>query len=244
MSVPPPSAKQPPAPIYARPAPGAGASAGPERTREIVFELPAARGWRRRPGALVLRGTELSLSQPGVLREALTLAGGRVEVAAVDRTSNGRDTEHGRFPVLQRLSPNAVVPFEQGIQGWVWTSRDGSSLPTLADTRGPLPTLALLFVKPLDDEEVVRCFEPAWVHALALRSPLGSPSVPGLLVPVGDIPAAEDAFRRFGVLGPVTDRELPPTMRRHLPGDRPADLQMPLDERARRRTSVAPPGIG
>ena len=215
-----------------------------DRIREIVLELPAGRGWRRRAGELVLRGSEVLLTQPGVLRGTFTLAGGRVEVAALDRSAHGRGAEHGRFPVLQRLSPNAVVPFEQGIQGWVWTTRGGSGLPTLAEAPEALPNLALLFVKPLDDEEVARCFEPEWVRALALRSPLGSPSVPGLLVPVADVAAAEDAFRRFGVLGPITDREVPPAMRRHLPGDRPADPHVPLDERARVRTSVAPPGMG
>ncbi len=242
MSVPPPKTATPSGRLDA--AARAEEDAGSDRTREIALELPAGRGSRRRAGELVLRGSELFLTQPGVLRGTFTLAGGRVEVAAVDRAAHGRGTEHGRFPVLQRLSPSAVVPFEQGIQGWVWTTRGGSGLPTLAEAPDALPNLALLFVKPLDDEEVASGFEPEWVRALALRSPLGSPSVPGLLVPVADVSAAEDAFRRFGVLGPITDREVPPAMRRHLPGDRPADPQVPLDERARVRTSVAPPGMG
>ena len=240
MSQPPPSSP-PPAPRgsdAARPP-----TAGAERKSEIVLELRAERGWRRRTGELRLRGAELTLAQPGVLREPLVLAGGRVEVAAVNRSTHGRDREHGRFPVLQRLGPNTVLPFERGIHGWVWTSRDGSTLPTLAETDA-LPNLLLIFGKPLDDEEVRRCFEPTWVRALADRSPLGSPSIPGLLVPVADVGAAEEAFRRFGVLGPITDREVPPTMRRHVPGDRPADPQAPVDEGARRRTSVAPPGMG
>lgn len=216
----------------------------PDRTREISLELRAGRGWRRRPGELVLRGTELWLAQPGIVRETLVVAAGRVAVAAVDRTAHGRESEHGRFPVLQRLGPSAVVPFEQGIQGWLWTTRAGSALPALADGFDPLPNLALIFVKPLDDEEVARCFEPEWVLALADRSPLGSPSVAGLLVSVTEVGAAEDAFRRFGVSGPITDREVAPTMRRHLPGDRAADRRVHLDERSRRRTSVAPPGMG
>ena len=242
MSVPPPKTVTPPGRVDA--AFRAEADIGRDRTRKIVLELPAGRGWRRRGGELVLRGAELLLTQPGVVRGTFTLIGGRVEVAAVDRAAHGRGVEHGRFPVLQRLSASAVVPFEQGIQGWLWTTRGGSGLPTLAEAPDALPNLALLFVKPLDDEEVARCFEPEWVHALAMRSPLGSPSVPGLLMPVGDVTAAEDAFRRFGVLGPITDREVPPAMRRHLAGDRPADPHVPLDERARARTSVAPPGIG
>jgi hypothetical protein len=239
MSVPPPSSA---APSAARPAIALDADAAADRTREIALALRAGRGWRRRAGELRLRGSELTLVQPGVLRAPLTLVGGRVDVAAVDRSADTRDADHGRFPVLQRLGPDAVVPFRQGIRGWVWTSRGGSALPTLADAPDTLPNLALIFVKPLDDADVARCFEPDWVRALADRSPLGSPSVPGLLVAVADVGAAEDAFRRFGVLGPITDREVPPTMRRHLPGDRPVDPRVPVDERARRGTSVAPPG--
>ena len=211
---------------------------------ELRLEVRAGRGWRRRAGELTLRGAELTLDQPGVLREPLTLAGGRVSVASIDFSAHDRSAEHGRFPVLQRLGANTVASFEHGIHGWLWTSRGGSALPTLADSADALPNLALIFVKPLDDEEVARCFEPEWVRALAARSPLGSPSVAGLLAPVTDARAAEDAFRRFGVLGPLSDREVPPTMRRHLPGDRPADPQVPVDERVRRRTSVAPPGLG
>lgn len=240
MSQPPPSS---PPPASRSPDAARVGTGGRERTSEIVLELRAERGWRRRAGELTLRGAELTLTQAGVLSEPLVVAGGRVEVAAVDRSAHGRDREHGRFPVLQRLGPNAVVPFERGIHGWVWTSRDGSSLPTLAETDA-LPNLLLIFGKPLGDEEVRRCFEPGWARALADRSPLGSPSIPGLLIPVTDVRAAEEAFRRFGVLGPITDREVPPTMRRHLPGDRPADPRIPVDEGARRRSSVAPPGMG
>ncbi|MBA2644907.1 MAG: hypothetical protein H0U80_05620 [Solirubrobacterales bacterium] len=242
MSIPPPSTRvraagPPPEPAASGAEPPAG-----DRRREICLELPQSRGWRRRSGQLRLHGSQLTLTQPGVLRESLLLAGGRVEVAAVDRSRGTRDGAHGRFPVLQRLGPNAVLPYEQGIQGWLWTSLSGSSLPTLCDPADTPPNFALIFVKPLSDEEVIRCFEPAWVSALADRSPLGSPSVAGLLTVVADVSSAEDAFRRFGVLGPLTDREVPPTMRRHLPGDRPADVHVPVHDRA--GTSVAPPGLG
>ena len=240
MSIPPPSSRvRATIPPPAQP-PEAELRLG-DRRSEIRLELPQSRGWRRRSGELRLHGTELTLTQPGVLREPLVLPGGRVEVAAVDRARSARDGAHGRFPVLQRLASNAILPFEEGIQGWLWTSGSGSALPTLCDPADTPPNLALIFVKPLGDEEVVRCFEPAWVTALADRSPLGSPSVAGLLTLVADVAAAEDAFRRFGVLGPLTDREVPPTMRRHLPGDRPADVHVPLQDRA--STSVAPPGM-
>lgn len=216
------------------------APVGMDRRREIRLELPS-RGWRRRPGELRLHGAELTFTQPGVLRDALVLAGRRIEVASVDRATEPRTRDQGRFPVLQRLGANEVLPFDQGIQGWLWTSRSGSALPTLCEPADTPPNLALIFVKPLSDEEVAHCFEPSWVSALADRSPLGVPSVAGLLAVVADVSAAEDAFRRFGVLGPLTDRELAPAMRRHLPGDRPADPLVPA--RNHSGTSVAPPGM-
>lgn len=215
----------------------------PDRRREICLELAPVRGRRRRSGLLRLLGSELTLVQPGVLREPLILTGGLIEVAAVER-STPRDGEHGRFPVLRRVSEASVLPFEHGIEGWVWTTRSGSALPTLGEPGDAPPNLALSFVRSLPDDEVRRCFEPDWVRFLADRSPLGSPSVPGLLLVVADPPAAEDAFRRFGVLGPVTDREIPPSMRRHLPGDRAANPRIAMTEAARERTSVAPPGMG
>ena len=137
-----------------------GGAPAPGRRREITLELRAGRGWRRRAGLLRLHGAELTLEHPDVLREPLVLPGGRIDLAAVDRGAHGRDAEHGRFPVLQRLGPNAVVPFEQGIQSWLWTSRSGSALPTVAEAADAPPNLVLLFAKPLDDEEVARCSSP------------------------------------------------------------------------------------
>ncbi len=238
MSVPPPISARALDPVAA----GAGAEAG-DRRREIALELAAGRGLHRRTGLVRLLGSELTLVQPGVLREPLILSGGLVEVAAVELGGRPRDSDHGRFPVLRRMSPTTVVPFVHGIEGWVWTTRSGSALPGLSRS-SDAPNLALSFVRPLDDSEVIRCFEPDWIRVLADRSPLGSPSVPGLLLTVSDPPAAEDAFRRFGVLGPLTDREIPPSMRRHLPGDKPANPRIATDETGRTRTSVAPPGMG
>ena len=51
-------------------------------------------------------------------------------------------------------------------------------------------------------------------------------------------------FRQFGLLRPLTDREVPPTLRRSLPTDQSADpvLHGGGDE-VRATTSVAPPGL-
>ena len=81
------------------------------------------------------------------------------------------------------------------------------------------------------------------MRALAARSPLGAPSIPGFLARAARASDAENAFRRLGVLRDVTDREVPPTLRRSLPTDRPASPAVRLDESRRAATSVAPPGF-
>ena len=76
--------------------------------------------------------------------------------------------------------------------------------------------------------------EPEALEALAARSPLGVPTIPGVLFRVAEPANAETAFRQYGLLRPLTDREVPPTMRRSLPTDRPADPTIGAP-RARRR---------
>ena len=69
------------------------------------------------------------------------------------------------------------------------------------------------------------------------------PAVPGFLFRVKEPANAETAFRAYGLLRPLTDREVPPTMRRSLPTDKPGGSD---GQRARARSpsgSVAPPGF-
>jgi hypothetical protein len=219
----------------------------PPLVREIAVPLAAPRGLRRLGAAagereIRLRGAEMTLVHPGALQEPLTLPAGIVDVAVVDRGS--ADGEHGRFPVLHRMATGTVIPRDHGIEGWLWTTRGGSAYPLLSERADEVPNLALLFVKPLANEAVERCFRPEWVRALAERSPLGTPSVLGLLVAAERPAAAETAFREFGVLGDATDREVPPTNRRHLPGDKPANPSLTPVDSGRAGTSFAPPGLG
>ena len=88
----------------------------------------------------------------------------------------------GRFPVLKRLSATAVLPREQGIEGWLWTSTGGSALTLIGD-EDEAPTGALLFTKPLGPEQLKEAMEPAALEALAARSPLGVPTDPRRPVP-------------------------------------------------------------
>jgi hypothetical protein len=237
MSVPPPSAPPPRA--------DDAAVAPADRRREIVLELESPRGWRklsgRDAGFIRLLGSEVTFVRPGVLQEPLIIPGGLIKIAAVDRGRS--DADHGRFTILRRLSSTAVIPREQGIEGWLWTSRQGSALPTLSEGAEDVPNVALMFTKALADEQVTRHFEPGFVKGLADRSPLGNPAVLGLLCVVAQPWTAEDAFRQFGVLVPLTDREVPPTMRRHLADDRPANPTFVKSDDHRAGTSVAPPGF-
>jgi hypothetical protein len=104
------------------------------------------------------------------------------------------------------------------------------------------PNAALLFTKPLGPELLEGCMHPDALAALADRSPLGVPAVPGLIFRAADPGKTENAFRAYNLLRPLSDREVPPTMRRSLPTDRPADPSLGLRGDAP-RGSVAPPGF-
>jgi hypothetical protein len=211
--------------------------------REYVLDLEEPRSWgRRRAGTDQLRLSAMgaTISFERSLRTPLRVPLGTLQVGLVDAGAARAGGVTGRFPVLKRLSATAVVPREQGIEGWLWTSLGGSALTVLGDP-DDAPNAALLFTKPLDD---VACFEPEIAQEIAARSPLGAPAVYGLLFRVADTSKAEATFRQFGLLRPLTDREVPPTLRRSLPTDRAADTVLHgTGEDRRAATSVAPPGL-
>ena len=231
-SSPPPSTTPAPAP----PAP------------ELVLGLEESRGWRkpRRSEAdrLRLGADGISIEQGRVLHSALELPLGAVKVALVDPGPASAPGEYGRFAVLRRLGPTTVIPRTEGIEGWLWTSTGGTGLTNLGED-DEAPNVALVFTKPLDEPKLREAFDPEFVTALAARSPLGSPTVLGVLFRVADTLAAEQGFRRWGFQDVLTDKEVPPTLRRHLPTDRPADPKVHGGgaDAARAATSVAPPGM-
>ena len=212
--------------------------------REHVLELECPRSWSRRRALDLLRlnALGLSITFDGALREPLRVPLGTLQLGLVDPGGAGATGMAGRFPILKRLSATAVVPREEGIEGWLWTSLGGSALTVLGDP-DDAPNAALLFTKPLSDP-AVECFEPEIAQVIAARSPLGAAAVYGLLFRVVDTGKAESLFRAFGLLRPLTDREVPPTLRRALPTDRSADPLLRGSEDARMATSVAPPGLG
>jgi hypothetical protein len=229
------------------PPPPTGASSG-SAPRELTLPFDAARSWRRakRTGEDCLRLSQMGLvvEYERLLRQPLRLGFGTISVASVDPGPARARTGEGRFPVLRRLGPTAVVPRSEGIEGWLWTSSGGSGLTMLLE-EDEAPNAALVFAKPLDEDLIARSFEPEFVTALAARSPLGVPAIHGVLFRVADSLGAERAFARFGLERPLTDREVPPTLRRSLPTDRSADpiVRLGGDERAAAR-SIAPPGLG
>jgi hypothetical protein len=235
MSVPPPSS--PP------PATGAPPAAGPE----LVLALEESRGWRKprrsEGDCLTLRAGGLSIEHGRVLQAPLELPLSAVKVAIVDPGPAKVSGEVGRFAILRRLGPTTVIPRTEGIEGWLWTSTGGTALTNLGE-QDEAPNVALVFAKPLDDVRLQSAFDPEFVTALAARSPLGNPTVHGVLFRAADTLAAENGFRRWGFESVLTDREVPPTMRRHLPTDRPADPAVQGGgDRARAATSVPPPGM-
>ena len=233
MSVPPPSST-PSAPA-APPAP------------ELVLALEESRGWgkpRRSDGdRLTLRAGGLSIEHGRVMHAPLELPLSAVKVAIVDAGPAKVSGQAGRFAVLRRLGPTTVIPQSEGIEGWLWTSTGGTALTNLGD-QDEAPNVALVFAKPLDDTRLRAAFDPEFVTALAARSPLGSPTVHGVLFRVADTLAAEQGFRRWGFQAVLTDKEVPPTLRRHLPTDRPADPSVRgAGDSERAATSVPPPGM-
>jgi hypothetical protein len=224
--------------------PGASGSAPPPTSggggRTLTIELESGR--RRGPlDALRLSPQGAVLEVDALLRAPLRLPLGRLQIGLVDRGAARASGPIGRFPVLRRLSPTAVLPREEGIEGWLWTSLGGSALAVLGE-EDEAPTGALLFTSPLGRDVLDEAMRPDALAALAAHSPLGEPAILGVLFRCADPGRAETAFRAYGLLRPLTDREVPPTMRRALPTDKAPD---PIAIRGGDGPSgsVAPPGF-
>jgi hypothetical protein len=133
------------------------------------------------------------------------------------------------------------MPRQEGIEGWLWTSRDGSALASL--TGDDAPNAAFVFIPPLGGYSVVQAFEPSALAEVAKRSPLGEPALFGLLLRVSHPEPVRAELDRLGLLGEVSDRQIPPTQRRHLPWDKPANPAIQGVEAKGSETSKPPPGF-
>jgi hypothetical protein len=225
------------------PPPSTGPPGTPIR-HEHVLELDGGRSWKRRRSADVLKLSPLGmeLHHARALREALVMPLGAIAVATAEHGPARAGSGEGRFPILKRLSATAIVPQSEGVEGWLWTSASGSAFPMLTED-DDAPNAALVFAHPLGADVVSDCFDPAFVAALAARSPLGVPAVYGLLMRVAEVTLAQTAFRKFGIANPLTDREVAPTLRRSLPTDRSADPTVSVGASNRAARSIAPPGL-
>jgi hypothetical protein len=233
-SAPPPPPSAPPEPEGSVPA-----------RHEHLLELEAGgKGWKRRRAVdyLKISPAGMELHHGGMLREPLVLPLGAIAVAAAEPGAARALPNEGRFPILRRIAGTKVVPREEGVEGWLWTTAGGSAFLSLCeDDEGP--NVALVFAHPLGEDLVNRTFEPECVATVAARSPLGKPAVYGLLMRVNDVLHAQNTFRKFNIANPLTDKEVPPTLRRALPTDVSADPTVRFNDGARAAQSVAPPGL-
>ena len=218
--------------------PGAG------NRHEHLIELESSRTWKRKKSVDFLKFSPLGmeLHHTGILVMPLTMPLGAIALATTETGPVKPMAGEGRFPVLKRISGTTVVPREEGVEGWLWTTSGGSAFPVLCD-EDEAPNVAILFAHPLGEEMINRRFLPEFALALAARSALGSPAVYGLLMRVRDLLPAERIFTKFGVAKQLTDREVGPTLRRALPTDRPADPMVRVSDSSRASHSVAPPGL-
>ncbi len=235
-----PSSAPPPQPTSTEPEP-----AIPAR-HEHLLELEAGgKGWKRRRSVdfLKISPAGMELHHGGMLREPLAMPLGAIAVAATESGPARALPSEGRFPILRRLTATKVVPREEGVEGWLWTSTGGSAFLSLCDEEDEAPNAALVFAHPLGEELVNRVFEASCVASLSARSPLGSPAVYGLVMRVADVLRAQNTFRKFNIDNPLTDKEIPPTLRRSLPTDISADPTVRFSEGTRAERSIAPPGL-
>lgn len=190
---------------------------------------------------LTLTPTEIVVEH-GMLDAPLRFAPGSVAVASIDHGPGNVGKEHGRgrFPVLHRIATNRVVPREQGIEGWVWTNQESSAFTVLTDEA---PNVAFVFSPPIAAERLEGVFTDTLLAEVAKRSPLGQPALFGLLLRCEAHLELERGFDRYGFRREITDREIPPTQRRHLPDDQAANPAIGAVTTDRAATSVPPPGV-
>ena len=125
--------------------------------------LEESRGWRKPRASegdrLRLSAQGISIEHGRVLQAPLELPLGAVKVAIVDPGPAKAAELSGRFAVLRRLGPTTVIPRTEGIEGWLWTSVGGTAMTNLGED-DEAPNVALVFTKPLDEDQAPRGLRP------------------------------------------------------------------------------------
>ena len=184
VSVPPPAAPAAPPPRRA-----------PSRARADRAPRGAARLARgaaeRRPDAVRFSPAGLVIEHDRALARPLVLPLATLALATVDAGPAKAGDDAGRLPVLRRVGTTAVIPREEGIEGWLWTSRGGSALPSLAE-RGRAQRRAPVRQAARRRAGRPGSFAPDWVRGA--RRPLAARrarSSPGLLLRLADTIGAQ-----------------------------------------------------
>jgi hypothetical protein len=222
----------------------------PQRRPPTVVDLEAPSGFKRLLGGrgenrISISGTDIWIEHSTLLKAPLRIPPAIVSAAAVDPGPPGppRGEAIGRFPILRRLGPGRVIPRTEGIEGWLWTSTGGSAFTVIGDD-DVAPNLALVFLTPLQGETLESSLEKKFLEDVAKRSALGEPALFGVLVRLTLVEPVRNALNRLNLLDDLTDREIAPAQRRHLPTDKPADPSVGPSDTRRAQSSVPPPGMG
>ena len=218
--------------------PGAGAR------HEHMIELESSGKWKRKKSVDFLKFSPLGmeLHHTGVLVMPLTMPLGAIALACTESGPARPMAGEGRFPVLKRISSSAVVPRDQGVEGWLWTSSGGSAFPSLCD-EDQAPNVAILFAHPLGEEMITRRFVPEF----ARRSPPARRSAARSSTACSC--ASATSCRRSASSPSSASPSRSPTKRSHrrcgarCPPTSPRTRWSPSLDSSRASRSVAPPGL-
>ena len=114
--------------------PGTGAASTSYR-HEHMIELEPSKTWKRKRAVDYLKFSPLGLEihHAGVLLTPLKMPLGAIAVACTETGASRPMSGEGRFPILKRISASAIVPREEGVEGWLC---DGA--PCLSGQSWPL----------------------------------------------------------------------------------------------------------
>ena len=225
----------------------AAASSTATGLRDYVIELEASKSWGRKGALDLLRLSAMgaSITHDRALHTPLRVPLGTLQLGLVDPGPARPSGDERPLPDPQAPQRDRCGAARAGHRGLAVDEPRRFGADRARRSRGRARTPRCCSPSRSGDD-AVECFAPEIARR---RSPparrSARPPIYGLLFRVDDTSKAETVFRQFGLLRPLTDREVPPTLRRSLPTDRPADPSFAVSgDDPRASTSVAPPGLG